>query len=186
MLNGQNRREIERRPCQQYVFRKIFETLCYEVSHDLSYIFYSSPHLILIGIGILDCDLVGQFKICNIDMSYGGIYISNPSKLCNLVKALRSRYIGDHNIIISSHGAVLGAETETPPGGSAQWLIVAVQIRNIDIACQGSHHHTITQSVIITRLFSFSTFSYLPARYFYPVRSQSVKSLVLIDPLQTR
>ena len=28
--------EIERRPCQQYVFRKIFETLCYEVSHDLS------------------------------------------------------------------------------------------------------------------------------------------------------
>ena len=62
------------------------------------------PHLILIGIRILECDLVGQFKICNIDMRYGGSYISNPSKLCNLIKALRAKYIGDHNIIISAHG----------------------------------------------------------------------------------
>ena len=35
------------------------------------------PHLILIGgIRILECDLVGQFKICNIDMRYGGRTIS--------------------------------------------------------------------------------------------------------------
>ena len=73
---------------------------------------YSSPHLILIGIGILECDLVGQFKICNIDMGYGGSYISNPSKLCNLIKALRSRDITDHNIISSSHGALPGAGTQ--------------------------------------------------------------------------
>ena len=121
----------------------------------------------MIGIGILDCDLVGQFKICNIDMSYGGIYISNPSKLCNLVKALRSRYIGDHNIIISSHGAVLGAQTETPPGGSAQWLIVAVQIRNIDIACQGSHHHIVchnNSSLLLLLLLLLTSQIFLPSQ----------------------
>ena len=44
-----------------------FETLCYQV---MIYLTSFIPHLILIGIGILECDLVGQFKICNIDMRY--------------------------------------------------------------------------------------------------------------------